>query len=376
MASEPANQGPVPDAPVRGSCWVFFAFDIGFSVDIPAATRRMRAGAEVKLGHTARRAPAWLQYEPAPVRAPQPGPKVTLGGESVEPQVEVTLYDFGAVSVGYRVPLRTTAEGLGELSAAVFRSQELLDDARERVTALLATLEGCVTRPGLSEVVEDYTVFCLEDWGPDRDASAFVSHHGERIARALLAETGPLSAAQIGDSLASRISFGPSDLAVIEWQGAVVLDRDPADTLAVLEHANVELLEMRLLDRRLDALLEESYAGLARLSRFHLWHPWLGRRTQRRLATLRADSAVMFEGVNNAIKLVGDQFLARVYRLASAKFHLPQWDASILRKLQTAQEIYGMISDTRSAWRMEVLEAIIVLLILIEIVMPWLGLKP
>ncbi len=84
----------------------------------------------------------------------------------------------------------------------------------------------------------------------------------------------------------------------------------------------------------------------------------------------------MFEGVNNAIKLVGDQFLARVYRLASAKFHLPQWDASILRKLSTAQDIYEMIHDTRSARRMEVLELIIVILIAVEIVMPWLGLRP
>lgn len=378
MPSESSNPAPTADAdaPVRGSCWVFFAYDIGFSVDLATASRRLTTGAQVKLGHTARRAPSWLQYEPAPVRTPQPGLSTSLAGAPVEAQVEVTLYDFGAVSVGYRVPLDTTAAGLASLSAAVFSSEALLNDSRDRVAAMLTALDGCVTRPGLGELVEDYTVFCLEDWGPERDAGAFVSRNGERIARALLAETGPLSPAQVSDSLASRISFGPSDLAVIEWQGAVVLDRDPADTLAVLEHANVELLEMRLLDQRLDRLLEESYDGLARLSRFHLWHPWLGRRTQRRLAILRADSAVMFEGVNNAIKLVGDQFLARVYRLAAAKFHLPQWDTSILRKLQTAQEIYAMINDTRSARRMEVLELIIVLLIAVEIVMPWLGLKP
>lgn len=378
MPPESPNAGPAPaaDAPVRGSCWVFFAYDIGFALNLESAVKRLSAGAQVKLGHTARRAPAWLQYEPSPVRAPLAPVKLELGGIEREAQVEATLYDFGAVSVAYRVAVDSTAGALADLSAAVFRSEPLLQDSRERVEWLLGALKDCVTRPGLSDLVEDYTVFCLEDWGSDRDAAGFLSRHGERLARALLAETGDLAPAQVSDSLASRISFGPSDAAVIEWQGAVVLDRDPADTLAVLEHANVELLEMRLLDRRLDGLLEESYEGLARLSRFHLWHPWLGRRTQRRLAILRADSAVMFEGVNNAIKLVGDQFLARVYRLASAKFHLPQWDGSILRKLQTAHEIYSMINDTRSARRMEVLEAIIVLLILVDIVMPWLGLKP
>ena len=41
-----------------------------------------------------------------------------------------------------------------------------------------------------------------------------------------------------------------------------------------------------------------------------------------RLATLQTDSALLFEGVNNALKLVGDQYLARVYRAVSQRFHL------------------------------------------------------
>lgn len=355
---------------------MLLAYDIGFSVDLPGAARRLASGEARRLEHTARRAPAWLQYEPAPLRVPLPRVTMDVAGVPTPLDVEATLYDFGALSVAYRARLDTPLDALPALSAALYEHQGLVDDSRRRAAELALALEGLITRPGHSEVVEDYTVFCLEDWGEHPDAAGFLAAHAPALAAALLAEPGGLSPAQVAESLSSRISFGPRDAALVEWQSAVVLDRDPADTLAVLEHANVELLEMRLLDRRLDALLDESYDALARLARWRLWHPWLGRRTQRRLATLRADSAVMFEGVNNAIKLVGDQFLARVYRLASAKFHLPQWDASILRKLSTAQDIYEMIHDTRSARRMEVLELIIVILIAVEIVMPWLGLRP
>ena len=39
---------------------------------------------------------------------------------------------------------------------------------------------------------------------------------------------------------------------------------------------------------------------------------------------MQVESAVLFEGVNNALKLLGDQYLARVYRLASQRFHLEE----------------------------------------------------
>jgi uncharacterized Rmd1/YagE family protein len=77
--------------------------------------------------------------------------------------------------------------------------------------------------------------------------------------------------------------------------------------------------------------------------------------------------------VNNALKLLGDQYLARVYRLASQRFHLSEWDASILRKLQTLESIYEKVSDQAASYRMEILEWIIILLIAFEIVWPFIA---
>jgi len=71
---------------------------------------------------------------------------------------------------------------------------------------------------------------------------------------------------------------------------------------------------------------------------------------------------------------LGDQYLARVYRLVSQRFHLEDWDASILRKLETLESIYGKMSDRAGTRRMELLEWIIIVLITISIAvsfMPW-----
>jgi uncharacterized Rmd1/YagE family protein len=58
-----------------------------------------------------------------------------------------------------------------------------------------------------------------------------------------------------------------------------------------------------------------------------------------------------------------------VYSLASGKFHLPEWNSSIRRKLDTLDSIYQKLSDAAAQRRSEVLEIIIVALILLEVVM-------
>jgi hypothetical protein len=127
----------------------------------------------------------------------------------------------------------------------------------------------------------------------------------------------------------------------------------------------VELLEMRVLDDRLDQILDESYRLVAE-RRTRLTGGWRG---MNRIARLQMDSALLYEGVNNAIKLVGDQYLARVYRLAAKRFHLPERDSTIERKLSTLESIYSKLQDRRSAVRLEVLEWIVIVLIFVEVVM-------
>ena len=71
-----------------------------------------------------------------------------------------------------------------------------------------------------------------------------------------------------------------------------------------------------------------------------------------------------------------DQYLARVYRLASQRFHLAEWDTSILRKLHTLESIYTKIADRATNRRMETLEWIIIVLIAFSILLPFLISMP
>ena len=89
----------------------------------------------------------------------------------------------------------------------------------------------------------------------------------------------------------------------------------------------------------------------------------------RRLGELKVEASGLFERTGNALKLVGDQYLARVYRLLATRFHLPEWETDIGRKLEVVEGVYKVIADQSSHFRSEFLEVLIVLLIVVEILL-------
>jgi len=81
-----------------------------------------------------------------------------------------------------------------------------------------------------------------------------------------------------------------------------------------------------------------------------------------------ADSTELVERVENALKLTGDVYLARVYSAALGMFHVREWRQGIDRKLAIIRDTYEMLNAESQAARSEALEIIIVILIVIEIV--------
>lgn len=413
----------MPDAPPNpsieliieeGSCLVLFAYDLGFAVDLDKAegllTRHaawgvgppalahgggqratMRRGAvEPVPSGAAKRAPRYFDFKPAPLRFTRPCPGVEFAGagasgdrsiERTATSIEFVLFDFGAVSVAYTIPLEGPLASLLPLSAALSDNEALLADSRRRVAELLDAIRPAVTRPELSSFVEDFNIFqvrrhTLRRVGSPSSTPATLAEFGASnralLARLLRAENSDLSPQEIDDALSCQISYTTTDAAYIDWNAALLIDADPRDAATALEFANVELLEMRHLDDRLDTALDEVYRGfspaLGALPPDRVMGRDIPRASLRRISALQIDAALLFEGVNNALKLLGDQYLARLYRLAGQRFHLPEWDQSILRKLATLDGIYQKLSDRRTNRRMEVLEWIIIALIAFEIV--------
>jgi uncharacterized Rmd1/YagE family protein len=359
-------------SPNKGTCYAMFAYDIGSSINLEQAGRHISAETErSRLRHKAR-APQYFEYRPAPLRLMQEGGSLTVGAYTSSPTVEVMVYDFGAVTITYRFTLDGPLDGLRELSESLYEHELLLSESRSRVEQLVHAIHTAIERPKIAAEVEDYLIFSIESCVPAQASPLWTSRE-EALASILRGERTPLSEQEIHDALSCRISFGLEDAALIDWHAAVLFGKEMDDVRAVLEFANVELLEMRMLDEQLDQALDQGYEALTRTPRL-LSLPGSYDKHTTHIAQLQVDGALLFERVTNTLKLLGDQYLARVYRLVSQRFHLEDWDASILRKLETLESIYGKMSDRAGTRRMELLEWIIIVLITISIAvsfMPW-----
>lgn len=373
MQSAVSDQSLSPTG-LTGYCYVFFAFDIGFQIDLDAAAALARDATRQRAVRARRSAPLWFDYTPPPLRLGITGAPLELEGiEASDPSIDVLVYDFGAALLTYRLPLPGDPADWPRLSSALYTDKSLLADATTRASGVLDAIRPAVQRPRLHPSVEDYTVFAATGWSADTSLDGLIAEHQSDIARCIEAEVGPLASEQISRIIAARTSYGRDDLAIIDWNAAVLFDPAPEDVLAVLQHANVELLELRVLDQELDDMLDNADETLASLTGRRFWPVFKEQRMLTRFASAQTDAAVMFEGVNNAIKLLGNQYLARLYRLSAERLDLPAWQRSVQRKLSATESVYQKMSDVASTRRLETLEWVIIILIALSMVLPFVA---
>jgi hypothetical protein len=346
----------------KGTCYALFAYDIGLSINLDEAERHITAIKQRSRIRHKRRAPQYFDYRPAPLRVTQGVEPLALAEFRTAASVDLVIYDFGAVSVIYSIPLEGPFPRALALSRVLYENVLLLADSRQRVEDLNKTIGGMIERPKITVSVEDYVIFHMDGVPP-----ADLLPYSEDMARVLRSEESTLSEQEVREATSCWVSFGKEDAAIIDWNAALLFGPDMEDVQAVLEFANVELLEMRSLDQQLDDALDQAYDALSKRMGRRLKRPGSFEADLRLIAQLQVDSAIMFERVTNTLKLIGDQYLARVHRVASERFHLAAWDAGIQRKLQTLDSIYGKMADRANTRRMEILEWIIIVLIAVSI---------
>ena len=350
---------------LQGQIKAFFAFDIGYAISLEKVAQLFISSPKQPLSQK-KQTPTYLQYT-------QPPHVISLGQAPFlfpEPgEIEATLFDFGAVSLAYRWTLADVSlDILPSISQQLFE-QKLEAHAIEQVQALIRRIHSAIVRAELSPLVEDYYVFILESLDKPLKGERLLRQHHTVLAQTLQFDTELLSQNQRNNALANAISYYERDMVVIDWNASIIYDSEYIDTLNVLELLNIELLEARYMDAQLDQRIK-NYETLNQSQ--PVWYMPLSiphRQTIQELAELRIESAVLAERVDNALKLIGDLYLARIYSAASEQFHMPAWDASISRKLDIIGNLYQVLTDRVNSTQTQLMELIIILLILIEIVL-------
>ena len=355
-----------------GQLTAFFLFDVAEAVDL-AAVRRLLGSAGQSARIAGRQAiPAYVQYQHPPVQVDAEA----LGLPPFDGlQARFKFFDYGVVSLSLTRPFAGSWTDLTATAQAHMTASPLDARAEAYCRQAVARLSEALQDPREVFLSEDYFVYAVTALDAPASAEALVAAHGDDITRLLRGEAEPLSPQERDEVLRHRLSYLASDLVVPTWNAAFVYDTEPGLTgaLEILEYANSQLLQFRYYDQRLDSELKRIYA---RLQTTRWYEPWIGRRytaAARELHGVLIDVNDLTDRTENALKLVGDVYAARLLGLAAARLGLGAWKDAVRDKLKTLDDIYRFAVDQTAMDRGELLEIAVVAILTFELVLFFMG---
>ncbi len=356
---------------LAGHVTALFLYEAAEVIDLATVPKLIAPTAQARLSPKAT-TPSYVQYRVPPL---------TIDGEAMGLadamgfRVRFKLYDYGVISVALVRPLPDSWPELIERALAWQDDPRLASTAESLCRDLVTRLSSAMTAPRREFVAEDYIVFALTAAAGAPPAETLLEQHGHDIARLLRAERETLSRQEREEVLRQRISYLECDLVVPTWNAAFVYDTETGGQAAVeiLEFANSQLVEFRYYDELLDRELERIYADLQRPGWFKGWFGRRYTRSAQQVHTLFIDVNELTDRAENALKIAGDVYTARLFTLAGIRLGLDHWKANVRDKLKTLDDIYRFAVEQTAMARGETLEIMIVLILIFELVLFFMG---
>jgi hypothetical protein len=361
---------PMP-AILASQVTAFFLYDAAEVIDLSHVATLVGGTARVRLTPKTT-TPSYVQYQQPPLtlEGAAIGVPETLGFT-----VRFKLFDYGVISVALSRPLPGRWTELVECGRGMQDDPRLASTCESLCRDLIARLRPALTSPRDDLVTEDYIVYSISELEGRPTAQALIEQHGDDLVRLLRGEREALSRQEREEVLRHRISYFEHDLLVPTWNAAFVYDNDSGIQAAseIFEFANSQLLEFRYYDELLGRELARIYADLQTPAWFRGWGGRRYTRAAQQVHALFIDVNELTDRAENALKVAGDIYTARVLTLTGARLGLDQWKASVQDKLKTLDDIYRFAVEQTGMARGEALELMIVLILVFELVLFFMG---
>jgi hypothetical protein len=355
-----------------GQIAVFYLFDVSESASLDRLSALLQTPAQPAKLTSKPAIPSYVRYQTPPLQ---------FDGEvlGLPPlagfQVRVKMFDYGVVSLLLTKPFSGSWPELIAAADQLSAQNALEAEAGQLCRRLVDLIRPALERPRDQFLWEDYFVFAVSAFDTRPSADQLLAESGAEIAQLLRAEKAPLSPAERDEVLRHRLSYLADDLVVPTWSTALVYDTEEGieATLEILEYANSQLLQFRYYDELLDARLADIYKELEQEAAYRSWWPRRYTRPARRVHALFIDVNELTDRTENALKLVGDVYAARLLALAHSRLGVTAWRESVRDKLRTLDNIYRFAVDQTGMERGELLELAIVAILVFELILFFMG---
>jgi hypothetical protein len=353
----------------EGSITALYLFDVAEEADLAALPRVLQAEASPARLAPKPFTPAYVQYQ---------NPPIVLDGEALQLpglsplRARVKIFDYGVISFALSQPV---SGGWDDLAAVGQHLGTLEAQAQRWCDQLRKQLGSCLVKSREPLLSEDYLVYAVTRLEHAVAADTLLDTDGDAIVSLLLGERQALSRQQRARVLRRRISYLADDLVIPIWNAAFVYDTEAGvqAALEIFEFANSQLLQFRYYDALLDSELGRIYDSLEDPRWYHALAGQRYVRAAQQLHALFIDVNELTDKTENALKMVGDVYAARLYSLVAGRLGLDRWKQNVEEKLDTLDDIYRFTVDQTQMARGHLLELVIILILILELVLFFMG---
>jgi len=351
----------------NGQIIYYRVFDIAAEIDTNLA-RELLSKQSVAEHFKLRRSSREMVIEQAPVVMNLGTFDQTIRNREFPILGQAKLWSFGAVSISFRLELSQSIsiQELKSLAASIEMEDSLHEHALEIVKKLIHQLGSCLTNQGVWDQYEDYLIYNMDPHQIDGDIKSILDQE-EFYQLIFTEEVDQLSEGQKNLIRQSSIQYGKNDLIVIDWNSAFICSQgDSQDVADVIEFALCQLLELRYYDELLDHKLSNLYKSIQNKEPSLLSNQY--NKFSHEAAVVYIEISDIVEKIQNSLKVIGDFYYARIFRLSVEKFRCSDWQKSVDSKLNNLAEVSRLFHSQVNERRNQLLEIIIIVLIAVELI--------
>ena len=366
---------------MKGEIILLRLIDVGRKINLKKAVNVIH-GSQDKLIIKKRDTPKYVDF-PEPIRL-EITQEVTATAQNINRvDLLIKLYEDGVISLTARLKFsHIELKDLFNIRKTKFnidnKELNLNQFLKSQETNIINQLEGCIEEIGYNFGITDnekYTIYCITDFF--ENPQSFINENQNLIAHLLIGEDPHLNLNQnqVHRTLENNFSYEENDYVIFDFDRSIIMDptEDYNDILTVIEIANYQLLELRILDKLLTRRLNLAELDI---SKIYTMSGTLWRRLNKRvgnLLRLKYDLSFLLENTENVSKLFGDFYLAQLYTQLAELFQLKEWSGSIRHRIDMIGDIYNVAQTNLNEKFLLYMEILLTFIFVIEFVFLILG---
>lgn len=351
----------------KGKIIIYRIYDVGNEIDLEKASLKIEQSM-TPLRFRLKKVSRAIVITNAPLTISLGVSTYIINGQSFEAEIVGKIWYFGSISIAFHlnIPQGMDLQKLSQVAASIESDPQFNEKAKQKLNDIVAQISNCIDKIEVWDTFEDYMAYLVESFTGIEGPIQILKQ--KEFYSLILADNIDQPAEPIIKSITENtFQYSVTDLAIIEWNSAFIIEPSGSlDICDVIEFSLCQLLEMRYYDDVLDIKLNYLYSSIIDEK---------GGVLSDRYSIISKESALKYlelseivENIENSLKIIGDFYYARIYRAASLRFRIKDWQASVDNKLNNLAEVSKLLHTGVSEKRSALLEIIIIVLIAAELI--------